>query len=50
LAQLRRVHAQIMRGLRHLHTPLRNQLHASSLNSRVNFRLSMAYLRFHKNT
>jgi hypothetical protein len=31
LAQLRRVHTQILRGLRHLHTPFRDQLHGLKL-------------------
>jgi hypothetical protein len=50
LPQRIHMHIQIPRGLRHRHAPFSDQLTASSLNSRLNFRRCITHLRFHHDT
>jgi hypothetical protein len=50
IVQLCRMNVQVLRGLRIRDTRSLISRAASSLNSRVNLRLSMTHLRSHKNT
>jgi hypothetical protein len=50
VAQLRRMHAQVLRRLHIRYPPILIRHTTSSLKSRVNFRLSMTHLRSHQDT